>query len=90
MFILFTTTTESFAETISSDELIDEQICKEGYNVIDGICMSKSIWDSFDFRGLQTSNTVSNHETAIILQSLGAILIVLFIVLYAIKKRLKN
>lgn len=69
MFILFTTITESFAETISSDELIDEQICKEGHTVINGICMSKSIWDSFNFRGLQTSNTVSNHEIAIVLES---------------------
>lgn len=82
--------TESFAENISSDELIDKQICEEGYAVIDGICMSKSIWDSSDFRGLQTSNTISNHEIAIILESLGAIIIVLFIVLYIIKKRMKK
>jgi len=82
--------TESFAEDISSNELTDEQICGAGYAIIDGICTPKSIWDSSDFRGLQTSETLSNPEVAIILESLGAILIVLFIVIYAIRKRRKK
>ena len=43
-----------------------------------------------DFRGLQTSETLSNPEVAIILESLGAILIVLFIIIYAIKKKMKK
>ncbi len=90
MLVLFPIVTESFAENISSDESIDEQICEEGYAVIDGICMPKSIWDSSDFRGLQTSNTISNHEIAIILESLGAILIISFIVIFVIKKRMKK
>ncbi len=81
---------QAFAEEISSDELTDEQICGEGKSIVNGICMSKSIWDSSDFRGLQTSETISNPEVAIILESLGAILIVLFIVIYAIKKRMKK
>lgn len=79
--------TEIFAEDVSSNELTDEQICGEDYAIIDGICTPKSIWDSSDFRGLQTSGTMSNPEVAIILESLGAILIVLFILFYAIKKR---
>ena len=82
--------TESFTEDISSDELTDEQICGEGHVIVNGICMPKSIWDSSDFRGLQTGETMSNPEVAIILQSLGAILIVLFIVIYAVKKRMKK
>ena len=81
---------ESFAENIFSDELTDEQICGERHTLIDGICMPKSIWDSSDFRGLQTSETISNPEVTIILESLGAILIVLFIIIYAIKKRMKK
>ena len=82
--------TESFAEDISSDEFIDKQICEIGYALVDGICMPKSIWDSSDFRGLQTGETISNHEVAIILESLGAVLIVLFIIIYATKKRIKK
>ena len=72
------------------DEFTDEQICGEGHALIDGICMPKSIWDSSDFRGLQTGETMSNPEVAIILESLGAILIVLFIIIYVIKKRMKK
>ena len=81
---------QSFAEDISSDELTNEQICGEGQSLVNGICMSKSIWDSSDFRGLQTGESMSNPEVAIILQSLGAILIVLFIIIYAVKKRMKK
>ena len=40
------------------------------------------------FRDLQKGETISNPEVTIIIQSLGAILIVLFIILYAIKKRM--
>lgn len=68
----------------------DEQICEEGHTIVNGICMPKRIWDSSDFRGLQTGESISNPEVAIILQSLGAILIVLFIVIYTIKKRMKK
>jgi hypothetical protein len=81
---------ESFAEDISSDELTDEQICGAGYALVNEICTPKSIWDSSDFRGLQTGETISNPEVAIILESLGAILIVLFIIIYAAKKRMKK
>ena len=88
--ILIPIVTESFAKDISPDEIIDEQICEKGFSLIDGICMPKSIWDSSDFRGLQTGETTSNPEVAIILQSLGAILIVLCIVIYAVKKRMKK
>ena len=64
--------------------------CEDGYSVIDGKCMPKSTWDSSDFRGLQTGESIPNPEVAIILQSLGAILIVSFIVIYAIKKKIKK
>jgi len=40
------------------------------------------------FRDLQKGETISNPEVTIIIQSLGAILIILFIILYAIKKRM--
>ena len=73
-----------------NEEFTDEQICGEGHVLTDGICIPKSIWDSSDFRGLQTGETISNPEVAIILESLGAILIVLFIVIYAVKKRMKK
>jgi len=78
---------DTFAQNSSST---DKQICKENYTLVDEKCMPKSTWDSSDFRGLQTGETISNPEVAIILQSLGAILIILFIVIYAIKKRIKN
>lgn len=81
---------ESFAQNNSSDELTDEQICGKGNVLINGICTPKSIWDSSDFRGLQTGQTMSNPEVVIIIQSLGAILIVLFVVIYAIKKRMRK
>ena len=42
-----------------------------------------------DFRELQTGETMSNPEIAIIIESLGAGLIILFIVIFAIKKRKK-
>lgn len=40
-----------------------------------------------DFR---TGETLSNPEVAIVIESLGAVLIVLFIVIFAIKKRAKG
>ena len=43
-----------------------------------------------DFRDLQTGETISNPEIMIIIQSLGAILIVLFIIIYAVKKRMRK
>ncbi|MCV0431237.1 hypothetical protein [Nitrosopumilus sp.] len=43
-----------------------------------------------DFRDLQTDETISNPEVMIIIQSLGAILIALFIIIYAVKKRMKK
>jgi len=46
--------------------------------------------NSTDFRDLQTGEAISNPEVAIILESLGAILIVFFIVIYAVKKRMKK
>ena len=72
---------ESFAQNVS-DELTDEQICGEGNILVNGICTPKSIWDASDFRGLQTGETILNSEVAIIIQSLGAILIVSFIVCF--------
>ena len=71
-------------------ELSDEQICGKGNVLINGICTPKKIWDSSDFRGLQTGETIPNHEFVIILESLGAGLIVLFIVIYAVRKRRKR
>ncbi|MGY5149764.1 MAG: hypothetical protein ACW9W3_06850 [Candidatus Nitrosopumilus sp. bin_68KS] len=72
-----------------SDELIDEQVCGVGNVLINGICQPSEPKPS-DFRDLQRGETISNPEVAIIIQSLGAILIVFFIILYAIKKRLKK
>ncbi|MCV0392708.1 MAG: hypothetical protein K5790_05365 [Nitrosopumilus sp.] len=40
-----------------------------------------------DFRDLQTGETISNPEVVMMIQSLGAGLIILFIVIYAIKKK---
>jgi len=40
------------------------------------------------YRAAAIGETLSNPEIAIIIQSLGAILIVFFIILYAIKKRM--
>ena len=40
------------------------------------------------FRDLQKGETISNPEVVIIIESLGAILIVSFIIFYAIKKRM--
>ena len=85
--VLLPITSESFAQNSSN---IDKQNCKENHILVDGKCMAKSTWDSSDFRGLQTGETISNPEVAIIIQSLGAILIILFIVIYAIKKRMKK
>jgi len=42
------------------------------------------------YRDATIGETLSNPETAIIIESLGAILIVFFIILYAIKKRMKK
>ncbi len=77
-------------EITKETEFTDEDICGEGNILVNGICTPKKIWDSSDFRGLQTGETIANFEVAIILESLGAGLIVLFIVIYAVKKRRKN
>ena len=42
-----------------------------------------------DFRDFEAGETISNPEVVIIIQSLGAGLIILFIIIYAIKKRRK-
>jgi hypothetical protein len=42
-----------------------------------------------DFRDLQTGEAISNPEAVMMIQSLGAGLIILFIIIYAIKKRRK-
>ena len=46
--------------------------------------------ESFTRQSLQTGETISNPEVILTIESLGAILIVLFIVIYAIKKRRKT
>lgn len=70
-----------------SNELTDEQVCGVGNILVDGVCQPSDPKPS-DFRDLQRGETISNPEVAIIIQSLGAILIVFFIILYAIKKRM--
>ena len=62
-------------------------LCEDEYMLVDGICVPKP--KPSDFRDLQTGETISNPEVIVIIQSLGAVLIVLFIVIYAIKKRRK-
>jgi len=75
-------------DVIKSPEFTDEQICGEENMLVDGVCMPKP--KPSDFRDLQEGETISNPEVVIIIQSLGAGLIVLFIVIYAIKKRMKK
>ncbi|WP_428325449.1 hypothetical protein [Nitrosopumilus sp.] len=62
-------------------------LCEDEYVLVDGICAPKP--KPSDFRDLQTGETISNPEVIVIIQSLGAILIILFIVIYAIRKRRK-
>ena len=62
-------------------------LCEDGYVLVDGICVPKP--KPSDFRDLQTGETISNPEVIVIIQSLGAMLIILFIVIYAIRKRRK-
>lgn len=62
--------------------------------MVNGICVPSDnfrVDDPTFFRqNLQTGETISNPEVIIIIESLGAILIVSFIVIYAIKKRRKK
>jgi len=77
-----------------SDEFTDEQICGEGNVMVNWICVPSDnfrVDDPTFFRqNLQTGETISNPEVIIIIESLGAILIVSFIIIYAIKKRRKK
>ena len=73
-----------------SDEFTDEQICGVGNVLVDGICIPSDQLrvNEYNFReSLQTGETISNPEVIVIIESLGAILIVSFIIIYAIKKR---
>ena len=45
---------------------------------------------SFTPQDFRTGETLSNPWVAIVIESLGAVLIVLFIVIYAIKKKIKR
>jgi len=45
---------------------------------------------NFTHQDFQTGETLSNPLVAILIQSLGAVLIVVFIVIYAIKKKSKG
>ena len=80
----------SFLTQSSSAEQSEQPkaLCEDENTVIvDGVCVPNP--KPSDFRDLQTGETISNPEVIVIIQSLGAILIVLFIVIYAIKKRRK-
>lgn len=73
----------------SSEEKSEQTkgLCEDETVLVDGVCVPKP--KPSDFRDLQTNETISNPEVIIIIQSLGAILIILFIVIYAIRKRRK-
>ena len=77
-----------------SDEFTDEQVCGVGFIIVDGICVPSDNFriDDPDFsrQNLQTGETISHPEVIMIIESLGAILIVSFIVIYTIKKRRKR
>ncbi|KAF6244711.1 hypothetical protein [Nitrosopumilus sp. b2] len=62
-------------------------LCEDEHVLVYGICVPKP--KPSDFRDLQTGETISNPEVIVVIQSLGAILIILFIVIYAIRKRRK-
>lgn len=69
-------------------------ICEEGYMLKDGLCIKSTGFiridnPSFSRQSLQTGETISPTGTlaSIIIGSLGPILIVFFIVIYAVKKR---
>ena len=53
-----------------------------------GISFAQESPDPSFYRATAIGETLSNPEIAIIIESLGAILIVFFIILYAIKKRM--
>jgi len=70
----------------------EKQNCREVDTLVNGICIPSDQLkvNEYNFReNLQTGETISNPEVIVIIESLGAILIVFFIVLYAIKKRRK-
>jgi len=52
------------------------------------ISFAQEFPDPSSFRDLQKDETIPNIEAILIIESLGAILIAWFIVLYAIKKRI--
>ena len=70
-------------------------ICEEEYVLKDGLCTRNAGFikiddPSFSRQSLQTGETISESGTfvSIFVGSLGPILIVLFIVIYAVKKRI--
>ena len=75
------------------DEFTDEDICGEENILVDGICRPTEFFRVYDpdfsRQILQTGETISNPEVILIIESLGAGLIVLFIIIYAIRKRKK-
>lgn len=83
------------SQVTDSDDLTDEQVCGEGLVIMNGICMPSDTFrvndPTFFRQNLQTGETISNPEIIIMIESLGAILIVLFIIIYAIiRKRRKK
>ena len=67
-------------------------ICEKGNMLNDGQCILNTgnfrVDDpSFTRQNLQTVETMSNPQVAIIIESLGAVLIMSFIIIFAIKKR---
>ena len=71
------------------DELTDEQVCGIGNILFDGICVPENKVEEHE-RDKLRGESISNPEVMIIIESLGAGLIVLFIVIYAIKKKKKK
>ena len=59
-----------------------------GFTGFTGIVFAAESPDPSFFRDLQKGETISNPEVTIIIESLGAILIVSFIIFYYIKKRI--
>ena len=69
-------------------------ICEEEYVLQDGLCIRNTGFvriddPSFSRQSLQTGEAISESGmfTSIIIGSLGPILIVFFIIIYAVKKR---
>ncbi|AJW70290.1 hypothetical protein [Nitrosopumilus adriaticus] len=73
----------------STDELTDEQVCGVGNVLLDGVCVPENKIEEHEIDQLR-GESLSNPEVMIIIESLGAGLIVLFIVIYAIKKKKKK